>query len=155
MGGEKKVSIVMGSFSDEKVMKGAIEVLKEFDVGYEVEILSAHRMPNKIASFAKSAELRGIEVNIAGAGKAAHLPGVIASYTAVPVIGVPIMTEDLRGIDFLLSIVQMPSCVPVGCVAINGAKNAALLALEILSLKYEDIKQRLIKYKEGLENSEE
>lgn len=150
----KKVSIVMGSPSDKEVMEKAIEVLEEFGVDYEVNILSAHRMPDKTSSFAKSADSRGIEVIIAGAGKAAHLPGVVASYTTVPVIGVPIMTEDLRGIDSLLSIVQMPPGVPVGCVAINGARNAALLALEILSLKYEDIKKRLIEYRKKLENSE-
>jgi len=148
----KKVSVVMGSFSDEKIMKKAVDTLKEFNVGCEVNVLSAHRMPNKTASFAKRAESSGIEVIIAGAGKAAHLPGVIASYTTIPVIGVPIKTDDLGGIDSLLSIVQMPSGVPVACVAINGAKNAALLALQILSLKYEDIKKKLVEYKAGLED---
>lgn len=148
----KKVSVVMGSFSDEKIMKKAVDTLKEFNVGCEVNVLSAHRMPNKTASFAKRAESSGIEVIIAGAGKAAHLPGVIASYTTIPVIGVPIKTDDLGGFDSLLSIVQMPSGVPVACVAINGAKNAALLALQILSLKYEDIKKKLVEYKAGLED---
>lgn len=148
----KKVSVVMGSFSDEKIMKKAVDTLKEFNVGCKVNVLSAHRMPNKTASFAKRAESSGIEVIIAGAGKAAHLPGVIASYTTIPVIGVPIKTDDLGGIDSLLSIVQMPSGVPVACVAINGAKNAALLALQILSLKYEDIKKKLVEYRAGLED---
>ena len=148
----KKVSIVMGSISDEKVMKKASDILKEFDVEYEVKILSAHRMPERTSEFAKKAESRGIEVIIAGAGKAAHLPGVIAAYTSIPVIGVPIKTEDLRGIDSLLSIVQMPSGVPVACVAIDGAKNAALLALQILSLKYKDIKKKFVEYKSNLES---
>ncbi|MBC8387513.1 MAG: 5-(carboxyamino)imidazole ribonucleotide mutase [Actinobacteria bacterium] len=149
----KKISIVMGSKSDEKIMKKAVDILKEFEVGCEVKILSAHRMPNKTSGFAKNAQSRGIEVIIAGAGKAAHLPGVIASYTTIPVIGVPIKTDDLKGIDSLLSIVQMPSGVPVACVAINGSKNAALLALQILSLKYKDIREKLVKYKEKLENT--
>lgn len=149
----KKISIVMGSKSDEKIMKKAADILEEFEVGYEVKILSAHRMPNKTSGFAKNAQSEGIEVIIAGAGKAAHLPGVIASYTTIPVIGVPIKTDDLKGIDSLLSIVQMPSGVPVACVAINGSKNAALLALQILSLKYKDIREKLVKYKEKLENT--
>jgi len=149
----KKISIVMGSKSDEKIMIKAADILEEFEVGYEVNILSAHRMPNKTSDFAKNAQSKGIEVIIAGAGKAAHLPGVIASYTTIPVIGVPIKTDDLKGIDSLLSIVQMPSGVPVACVAINGSKNAALLALQILSLKYKDIREKLVKYKEKLENT--
>ncbi len=149
----KKISIVMGSKSDEKIMKKAADILEEFEVGYEVKILSAHRMPNKTSGFAKNAQSEGIEVIIAGAGKAAHLPGVIASYTTIPVIGVPIKTDDLKGIDSLLSIVQMPSGVPVACVAINGSKNAALLALQILSLKYKDIREKLVEYKEKLENT--
>jgi len=149
----KKISIVMGSKSDEKIMKKTADILEEFEVGYEVKILSAHRMPNKTSGFAKNAQSEGIEVIIAGAGKAAHLPGVIASYTTIPVIGVPIKTDDLKGIDSLLSIVQMPSGVPVACVAINGSKNAALLALQILSLKYKDIREKLVKYKEKLENT--
>ena len=148
----KKISIVMGSISDEKVMKKASDVLKEFNVSYEVNVISAHRMPTKTSEFAKNAENRGIEVIIAGAGKAAHLPGVIASYTSIPVIGVPIRTEGLQGIDSLLSIVQMPTGVPVACVAIDGAKNAALLALQILSLKYKDIKKKFIEYKANLES---
>ena len=148
----KKISIVMGSISDEKVMRKASDVLKEFGVDYEVNVLSAHRMPKKTSEFAKNAADRGIEVIIAGAGKAAHLPGVIASYTNIPVIGVPIRTEDLQGIDSLLSIVQMPPGVPVACVAIDGAKNAALLALQILSIKYKDIKRKFMEYKANLES---
>ena len=146
----KRVVIVMGSVSDETVMKKASDVLKEFGVAYEINVLSAHRMPNKTREFAKSAKDKGIEVIIAGAGKAAHLPGVIASYTTVPVIGVPIKTSDLGGLDSLLSIVQMPSGVPVACMAIDGAKNAALLAIQILALKYDDLAEKLKKYKAKL-----
>ncbi|MBU4314681.1 MAG: 5-(carboxyamino)imidazole ribonucleotide mutase [Actinobacteria bacterium] len=149
--GGKKVAIVMGSVSDETVMKKASDVLKEFGVAYEINVLSAHRMPNKTREFAKSAKDKGIEVIIAGAGKAAHLPGVIASYTTVPVIGVPIKASDLGGLDSLLSIVQMPSGVPVACMSIDGAKNAALLAIQILALKYDDLAEKLKKYKAKLE----
>ncbi|TET14929.1 MAG: 5-(carboxyamino)imidazole ribonucleotide mutase [Actinobacteria bacterium] len=150
--GGKKVAIVMGSVSDEIVMKKASDVLKEFEVDYEINVLSAHRMPNKTREFAKSVKDKGIEVIIAGVGKAAHLPGVIASYTTVPVIGVPIKTSDLGGLDSLLSIVQMPSGVPVACVSIDGAKNAALLAIQILALKYDDLAKKLKKYKAKLEH---
>ncbi|MBU2562985.1 MAG: 5-(carboxyamino)imidazole ribonucleotide mutase [Actinobacteria bacterium] len=149
--GGKKVAIVMGSVSDETVMKKASDVLKEFGVDYEINVLSAHRMPNKTREFAKSVKDKGIEVIIAGAGEAAHLPGVIASYTTVPVIGVPIKASDLGGLDSLLSIVQMPSGVPVACMSINGAKNAALLAIQILALKYDDLAEKLEKYKAKLE----
>jgi len=142
----------MGSVSDEAVMKKASDVLKEFGVDYEINVLSAHRMPNKTREFAKSVKDKGIEVIIAGVGKAAHLPGVIASYTTVPVIGVPIKTSDLSGLDSLLSIVQMPSGVPVACMSIDGAKNAALLAIQILALKYGDLAKKLKKYKAKLEH---
>jgi 5-(carboxyamino)imidazole ribonucleotide mutase len=147
----KKVAIVMGSVSDEIIMKKASDVLKEFGVGYEINILSAHRMPNKTREFAKSIGNKGIEVIIAGAGKAAHLPGVIASYVTLPVIGVPIKTSELGGMDSLLSMVQMPSGVPVACVSIDGAKNAAYLAIQILALKYDDLASKLKKYKAKLE----
>ena len=110
-------------------------------------------MPNRTRQYAENAAARGIEIFIAGAGKAAHLPGVIASYTILPVIGVPIKTDDLQGMDSLLSIVQMPPGVPVATVAINGAKNAGLLALQILSLKYTEIKSKFEAYKKNLENS--
>lgn len=149
--GGKKVAIVMGSVSDEVVMKKASDVLKEFGVEYEIDVLSAHRMPNKTREFARSIDDKGIEVIIAGAGKAAHLPGVIASYTTVPVIGVPIKTSDLGGMDSLLSMVQMPSGVPVACVSIDGAKNAAYLAIQILALKYDDLASKLKKYKAKME----
>ncbi|MDD5622271.1 MAG: 5-(carboxyamino)imidazole ribonucleotide mutase [Actinomycetota bacterium] len=149
--GGKKVAIVMGSVSDEVVMKKASDVLKEFGVEYEIDVLSAHRMPNKTREFAKSVDDKGIEVIIAGAGKAAHLPGVIASYTTVPVIGVPIKTSELGGMDSLLSIVQMPSGVPVACVSIDGAKNAAYLAIQILALKHDDLASKLKKHKIKME----
>jgi len=148
----KKVAIVIGSVSDETVIKAAAETLEQFGVGYELKVLSAHRMPNKTRQFAVEAEKNGLEVIIAGAGKAAHLPGVIASYTTLPVIGVPIKTDDFQGLDSLLSIVQMPPGVPVAAVAVNGSKNAALLALQILSLKYEEIKRNIADYKSNLEN---
>jgi 5-(carboxyamino)imidazole ribonucleotide mutase len=149
--GRKKIAIIMGSISDEPIMKQASDTLKGFAVEYEVHILSAHRMPNKTREFASNISKSGISIVIAGAGKAAHLPGVIASYTTVPVIGVPIKTSDLGGMDSLLSIVQMPSGVPVACVAINGAKNAAILAIEILALTDRDINERLQKFKKNLE----
>jgi len=150
--GGKKVAIVMGSVSDRTVMKKASDVLKEFGVDYEINVLSAHRMPNKTREFAKSIKDKGIEVIIAGAGKAAHLPGVIASYTTVPVIGVPIKASDLGGMDSLFSIVQMPSGVPVACMSIDGAKNAAILAIQILALKYDDLEKKLKEYKAELEH---
>ena len=148
-----KIAIIMGSKSDESIMKGASDILDEFDIGYEIKVLSAHRMPNKTIEFAKNASLKGIEVIIAGAGKAAHLPGVIASHTTIPVIGVPIKSDDLLGLDSLLSIVQMPPGIPVATVAINGSKNAGILALEILSLKDSEIRKKLIEFKHKLENS--
>jgi 5-(carboxyamino)imidazole ribonucleotide mutase len=147
----KRVAIVMGSVADEPVMKKASDILKEFGVGYEKKVLSAHRMPNKTREFAKNIKEKGIEVVIAGAGKAAHLPGIIASYTNIPVIGVPVKSSELGGLDSLLSIVQMPSGVPVACMAINGAKNAALLAIQILALKYNDLAEKIENYKAKLE----
>ncbi|MBN2073633.1 MAG: 5-(carboxyamino)imidazole ribonucleotide mutase [Actinobacteria bacterium] len=147
----KKVAVVMGSISDEPVMKQAIVTLKDFGIECEVSILSAHRMPHKTGQFASNLKNSGIEVVIAGAGKAAHLAGVIASYTTVPVIGVPIKSPDLGGMDSLLSMVQMPSDVPVACMAINGSKNAAIFALQILALKYEDLREKLENFKKNLE----
>lgn len=149
--GGKKVAIVMGSVSDENVMKKASNILKEFGVDYEINVLSAHRMPDRTREFARNAKENGIEVIIAGAGKAAHLPGMIASYTTIPVIGVPIKTPDLGGIDSLLSIVQMPPGVPVACMSVDGAANAAVLAVQILALKYDDMAEKLKKYKAKLE----
>ncbi|MCE5330154.1 5-(carboxyamino)imidazole ribonucleotide mutase [bacterium] len=148
MSGIKRlVAIIMGSSSDESIMKGAQDILDDFGIDYEKIVSSAHRMPNKTSDFARNLKMNGFEVVIAGAGKAAHLPGVIASYTTLPVIGVPIKTDDLGGLDSLLSIVQMPTGVPVATVAINGSKNAALLAIQILSLKYEDINKKFEEYK--------
>jgi len=150
MAGSKKVAIVMGSNSDESIMKKASNILKEFDVDYEVNVLSAHRMPARTREFALKAKSNGIEVIIAGAGKAAHLPGFIASHTTVPVIGVPIKTEGLNGLDSLLSISQMPSGVPVACMSINGAENAALLAIQILAVKYDDLAKKIEAYKASM-----
>jgi 5-(carboxyamino)imidazole ribonucleotide mutase len=128
------VGIVMGSESDRDVMQAAAQELDERKIRYEVNVLSAHRTPDKVADYARSAQARGLKVIIAGAGKAAALPGVIAAYTNLPVIGVPVKTSDLGGLDSLLSIVQMPPGVPVACVAINGARNAAILAARILDV---------------------
>ena len=128
------VGIVMGSESDREVMEAAGRELDERRIRYEIQVMSAHRDPEKVAHYARTAQARGLKVLIAGAGKAAALPGVIASYTNLPVIGVPIKTSDLGGLDSLLSIVQMPPGVPVACVAINGARNAAILAAKILDV---------------------
>ena len=124
----------MGSISDWDVMSGAAEVLEQFGVEFEKKIVSAHRTPDLLAEYAKTAKSRGLEVIIAGAGGAAHLPGMVASMTPLPVVGVPVKSKALNGLDSLLSIVQMPAGVPVATVAINGAKNAALIAVSILAL---------------------
>ena len=137
------VGILMGSDSDLPVMEKAGEVLKEMGIPYELEIRSAHRLPEKTAKYAKTARKRGIEVLIAGAGMAAHLAGVLASHTTLPVIGVPIKSGALNGADALYSTVQMPPGVPVATVGIDGAKNAAYLACEILSIKYPEIFKKL------------
>ena len=128
------VSIIMGSRSDLEIMKEAKDILEEFSVESEIKIVSAHRTPQYMYEFAKSASSRGIKVIIAGAGGSAHLPGMTASLTTLPVIGVPILTKSLKGMDSLLSIVQMPFGIPVATVAINGSKNAALLAIRILAV---------------------
>lgn len=129
-----RVGIVMGSESDREVMEAACKELDERKIKYELNVLSAHRDPDKVAHYARTAQSRGIKVLIGGAGKAAALPGVLAAYSNVPVIGVPMKTSDLGGLDSLLSIVQMPPGVPVACVAINGARNAAILAAKILDV---------------------
>jgi 5-(carboxyamino)imidazole ribonucleotide mutase len=147
-----KVGILMGSDSDLPIMKESAEILEFFEIPYEISIISAHRTPEKALEYAKTAEEKGIEVIIAGAGGAAHLPGVIASLTLVPVIGVPIKSNFLDGLDSLLSIVQMPAGIPVATVAINNAKNAALLAIHILSIKYPELKEKLKKYREEMKN---
>jgi len=146
------VAVIMGSDSDLEVMKDACSLLEELNVSYEVSIVSAHRTPERMFNYAKSAKDRGIEVIIAGAGGAAHLPGMVASLTTLPVIGVPIRSSALNGLDSLLSIVQMPPGVPVATVAINGAKNAALLACQILAIKHKDIDERLSKYRQSIKD---
>jgi phosphoribosylaminoimidazole carboxylase, PurE protein len=142
------VAIIMGSKNDWEVMKEAAETLQRFGVEFEAKVVSAHRTPEFMLKYAKEAEGRGIEVIIAGAGGAAHLPGMVASLTTLPVIGVPIPSKNLNGLDSLLSIVQMPYGVPVATVAIGGAKNAALLALRILSLKHPELREKLRNFME-------
>jgi 5-(carboxyamino)imidazole ribonucleotide mutase len=148
---EPLVGIIMGSDSDLPVMKEAAQVLKELNVAYEISVLSAHRTPEQTIQYAKSAEERGLEVIIAGAGGAAHLPGIVAALTPLPVIGVPIQSASLQGLDSLLSIVQMPAGVPVATMAINNAKNAGILAAQILGVKAPDIRDRVKNYKKRLE----
>ncbi len=143
------VAVIMGSDSDLEVMKDACSFLDELNVSYEVSIVSAHRTPERMFDYAKNAKYRGIEVIIAAAGGAAHLPGMVASLTTLPVIGVPIRSS-LDGFDSLLSIVQMPAGVPVATVAVNGARNAAILACRILAIKYKDIEERLERHKESM-----
>ncbi|PIR22091.1 MAG: 5-(carboxyamino)imidazole ribonucleotide mutase [Deltaproteobacteria bacterium CG11_big_fil_rev_8_21_14_0_20_45_16] len=140
-----QVSIVMGSDSDWKIMKAATECLSEFSVPYEAKIVSAHRTPEKMSKFAKDAEARGIKLIIAGAGGAAHLPGMLASFSSLPVIGVPVNITKLDGKDSLLSILQMPKGVPVACVAIDGAYNAGILAIKILAFGGESTNKKLAK----------
>jgi 5-(carboxyamino)imidazole ribonucleotide mutase len=149
------IAIIMGSESDLAVMKDAASLLDELDVKYELTIVSAHRTPDRMFSFAKSAASRGVAVIIAGAGGAAHLPGMVASLTHLPVIGVPVQTKTLNGLDSLYSIVQMPAGIPVATVAINGAHNAGLLAAQILALNDSLLSQKLISYKEKLKNTVE
>ena len=140
----------MGSDSDLKTLKPAIAILNEFGIETEVRILSAHRTPMEMMDYAKKAESEKIKVIIAGAGGAAHLPGMIASLTCIPVIGVPVESKTLKGIDSLLSIVQMPAGIPVATVAINGAKNAGLLAIQILSLFDEALRVKMKNFRENL-----
>lgn len=145
-----KVAIVMGSKSDYPVVERAEKILKAFGIDYETRIISAHRTPRVAEEFARTAEDRGIEVIIAAAGKAAHLGGVIAAYTPLPVIGLPIKSSTMDGLDSLLSIVQMPKGIPVATVAIDGAENAGLLAVQILSLKYQELREEMVVYKENM-----
>lgn len=147
-----KVSIVMGSDSDLPVMSKAAKMLEEFGIGYETRVISAHREPDVFVDYARSAEERGIEVIIAGAGGAAHLPGMCAAIFNLPVIGVPIHTKALGGVDSLYSIVQMPSGIPVATVAIDGAANAAILAAKMLSISDKELRGKLAKYKEELKD---
>ncbi|MBX7108586.1 MAG: 5-(carboxyamino)imidazole ribonucleotide mutase [Chitinophagales bacterium] len=153
---QRSVAIIMGSDSDLHVMKDAAAVLEEFNVQYQLTIVSAHRTPDRLISFARSAAGQGIKVIIAGAGGAAHLPGMVAAVTHLPVIGVPVQSKAMNGIDSLYSIVQMPQGVPVATVAINGAFNAGLLALQILALTDGGIlAEKLLAYKNKLKSSVE
>jgi 5-(carboxyamino)imidazole ribonucleotide mutase len=145
------VGIIMGSDSDLPIMEGAIKIFEEFNIMCEVKILSAHRTPAQHSEYSKTAQERGLKVIIAAAGGAAHLPGVTAAHTTLPVIGVPIKGKSLEGMDSLLSIVQMPPGVPVATVAINGAKNAALLAIQVISLTDDVILSKLKDYKIKME----
>lgn len=146
------VGIIMGSDSDLPVMSEAAKILDEFNIPYEIKIVSAHRTPDLMFSYAKNAAKRGLKVIIAGAGGSAHLPGMTASNTILPVIGVPIKSKSLDGLDSLLSIVQMPAGVPVATVAINGAKNAGILAAQILGLEDSSISAAIVRYKLRMKN---
>ena len=142
-----KVGVIMGSVSDWDVMSGAAAILEQFGVDYEKRIVSAHRTPDLLCEYAKTAAQRGIQVIIAGAGGAAHLPGMVASMTTLPVIGVPVKSRALNGLDSLLSIVQMPAGIPVATVAIDGSKNAALIAVSILALQDENLARKLADFR--------
>ncbi len=146
------VAVVMGSKSDAGVMQSTLDVLEELGIDYEVNVISAHRTPEKARQYGMAARSQGIEVIIAAAGGAAHLPGVLASWTTLPIIGVPLVAGELKGIDALYAIVQMPAGIPVATVAIGtaGAKNAAYLAAEILGLKYDKIREAYEKYRSNL-----
>jgi len=150
--GKIDVAIIMGSDSDYNVVQKAEEVLDEFEVTYETNILSAHRTPKQTVEYIKLAEQQGVRVFIAAAGGAAHLPGIVAAHTTFPVIGIPILGKSLNGLDSLLSIVQMPSGVPVATVSIDGAKNAGLLAIQILSVANNELKIKYEAYKQKMGN---
>ena len=147
------VAVVMGSKSDTEAMKPALDILKGLGIDYEVSVISAHRTPEKTRQYGVSARSRGVEVIIAAAGGAAHLPGVMASWTTLPVIGVPLASSELNGIDALYSIIQMPAGIPVASMAVGtaGAKNAAYLAAEILGLKHDKIREAYEKYRSDLQ----
>ncbi|MBO5277127.1 MAG: 5-(carboxyamino)imidazole ribonucleotide mutase [Clostridia bacterium] len=147
-----KVGILMGSKSDFDVVKPAVNVLKKFGVEAEVRVISAHRTPDEAHAYAMTAKTRDIEVLICAAGKAAHLGGVVAAYTSLPVIGLPVKTDMMGGLDSLLSIVQMPSGIPVATVGVNAGENAGLLALQILGIKYPEIAAQLEEYKLAMKN---
>lgn len=149
-----KVAIVMGSISDMPVMQDAIDILKEFGIETEVDIVSAHRTPEKLFDFSQNAHKRGITVIIAGAGGAAHLPGMVASMSPLPIIGVPVKSSNsIDGWDSVLSILQMPGGVPVATVALNGAKNAGILAAQIIGSSNPEILEKMIAYKDGLKQA--
>jgi 5-(carboxyamino)imidazole ribonucleotide mutase len=147
---QAQVGIVMGSDSDWPVMEGAAEALKEFEVGYEADVVSAHRMPDEMLAYGREAADRGLAVIIAGSGGAAHLPGMLASVTPLPVIGVPVPLKHLDGMDSLLSIVQMPSGVPVATVAVGSSRNAGLLAVRILAASDVGLRQRMLEFQAEL-----
>lgn len=146
------VGIIMGSDSDLPVMSAAAQMCDEFGIDYEVTVVSAHRTPDRLVKYAKTAEKRGLRVIIAGAGGAAHLPGMVASMTELPVIGVPVRGSNLEGMDSLLSIVQMPGGVPVATVAINGGKNAGILAAQMIGVKSKEIRNKVKEYKKQMED---
>jgi 5-(carboxyamino)imidazole ribonucleotide mutase len=152
---EVRVGIVMGSDSDWPVMEAAAEALKEFQIAYEADVVSAHRMPEAMLTYGREAAARGLSVIIAGAGGAAHLPGMLAAVTPLPVIGVPVPLEHLDGMDSLLSMVQMPSGVPVATVAIGNARNAGLLAVRILAASDADLQQRMLDFQADLRRTAE
>ncbi len=145
------VGIIMGSDSDLSVMSEAAKILEEFEVPYEIKVVSAHRTPNVMSEYGETAVDRGLKIIIAGAGGAAHLPGMTAAHTPIPVIGVPVKSKSLDGLDSLLSIVQMPGGVPVATVAINQAKNAGLLAVQILATSDQNLLNKMIEYKTKME----
>ncbi|MEY8662102.1 5-(carboxyamino)imidazole ribonucleotide mutase [Ligilactobacillus faecis] len=147
-----RISIIMGSYSDWETMKNTADILDEFGVKYDKAVISAHRMPEEMFTFARDASANGVQVIIAGAGGAAHLPGMVAANTVLPVIGVPVRSQALNGVDSLLSIVQMPAGVPVATTAIgaSGAKNAALLALSILGVTDQVLQAKLVAYRQAL-----
>lgn len=149
-----KVAIIMGSISDLPIMQEAIDILKGFDIEIEVDIVSAHRTPQKLFEFSKNAHTRGISVIIAGAGGAAHLPGMVASMSPLPIIGVPVKSSNsIDGWDSVLSILQMPGGVPVATVALNGAKNAGILAAQIIGTSDKSVMDKIILYKQGLKDA--
>ena len=150
---QPKVAIVMGSDSDYEIMKEAELVLKEFGVEFQTSIVSAHRTPERMFEFAKSAFDNGFKVIIAGAGGSAHLPGMIAALTVIPVIGVPIKSKNLKGLDSLYSIVQMPPGIPVATMAINGSKNAALMAVQVLAINDQNLLEKIKVYRDSLKNT--
>lgn len=146
-----KVAIIMGSDSDYSIVEKGEKILKDFDIEVQTRVISAHRTPYRAMEFAQKAEENGFEIIIGAAGKAAHLPGVLAAFTPLPIIGLPIKSSTMDGLDSLLSIVQMPKGIPVATVAINGAENAALLAIQILSVKYPTLREKMKAYRQAME----
>jgi len=144
---EPKVAVIMGSDSDFPVVKKCMLMLKKFGISVDVRVMSAHRTPDAVACYAKAAQESGVDVIIAAAGKAAHLAGVLAAYTTLPVIGIPMKSSTLDGLDSLLSVVQMPKGIPVATVAVDGAENAGILAVQMLALKYEQLRPLLAQFK--------